>query len=485
MIKICVLVLCTCLWISSVQGSQSASKRSPPTTKTSSAFNALAREHGVYAVGGASCQAGQGADVQKTVCSSCGPVFGLCAEVYQVVSNINDTSLNASAQSDLYHVYTYGSAIAVFMMAMSLLCLVAVPCLRGSKHGKTYKAMRLCVMASGASALFCYCVLFLMMEMFRLNASPSEDNPSLIKCVVIIAGMYFFYLLEFTLHLFSGGHSHGEAEPHPAIKESRETSPTGGKTRVGRRSIAVEPSPPIGSTEIDTSFSNSTEIDTSFSKSTEIDTSFSKSTEIDTSFSNPSVPIQFKKQRSFIDPAPFPRLRTVPPRPPWHHITPLSWLVGVGDGMRNFVDGLALGVALTENITLGIATAIMLVIYEIPLEFGNFVLLLDNDVRWWVAVIFNMVSSLMFWAGLIAGSIFGDQLGATDPWVTAILFGVYSYIALVNLVPELVSVHEGRLLAFVMTHIGFFFSFGALFVPAYYRDRIETLLGSNSTYSFV
>ena len=43
------------------------------------------------------------ADVQKTVCSSCGPVFGLCAEVYQVVSNINDTSLNASAQSDLYH----------------------------------------------------------------------------------------------------------------------------------------------------------------------------------------------------------------------------------------------------------------------------------------------------------------------------------------------------------------------------------------------
>ena len=154
----------------------------------------------------------------------------------------------------------------------------------------------------------------------------------------------------------------GEAEPHPAIKESRETSPTGGKTRVGRRSIAVEPSPPIGSTEIDTSFSNSTEIDTSFSKSTEIDTSFS----------NPSVPIQFKKQRSFVDPAPFPRLRTVPPRPPWHHITPLSWLVGVGDGMRNFVDGLALGVALTENITLGIATAIMLVIYEIPLEFGAF-----------------------------------------------------------------------------------------------------------------
>ena len=61
-------------------------------------------------------------------------------------------------------VYTYGSVIAVFMMAMSLLCLVAVPRLRGSKHGKTYKAMRLCVMASGASALFCYCVLFLMME---------------------------------------------------------------------------------------------------------------------------------------------------------------------------------------------------------------------------------------------------------------------------------------------------------------------------------
>ena len=84
---------------------------------------------------------------------------------------------------------------------------------------------------------------------------------------------------------------------------------------------------------------------------------------------------QFKKQSSFVDPVPFPRLRTDPPPPPWHHITPMSWLVGVGDGMRNFVDGLTLGVSLTQNITLGIATAIMLVIYEIPLEFGWFDLL--------------------------------------------------------------------------------------------------------------
>lgn len=48
-------------------------------------------------------------------------------------------------------------------------------------------------------------------------------------------------------------------------------------------------------------------------------------------------------------------------------------------------------------------------------------------------------------------------------------------------VPELVSVHEGRLLAFIMTNIGFFFAFGVLYIPAHYRDRIESLLGSNAT----
>lgn len=65
----------------------------------------------------------------------------------------------------------------------------------------TVLCTRVGVMIRGAACLF-------PVQMFRLNASPSEDNPSLIKCVVIIAGMYFFYLLEFTLHLFSGGHSH-------------------------------------------------------------------------------------------------------------------------------------------------------------------------------------------------------------------------------------------------------------------------------------
>ena len=45
------------------------------------------------------------------------------------------------------------------------------------------------------------------MKVFRLNSSPSEDNPTLVKCIVIIAGMYLFYLLELTLHFFSGGHS--------------------------------------------------------------------------------------------------------------------------------------------------------------------------------------------------------------------------------------------------------------------------------------
>ena len=95
---------------------------------------------------------------------------------------------------------------------------------------------------------------------------------------------------------------------------------------------------------------------------------------METAFTEVTIPPQdhvFQKKRSFVDPSPLPRLRSVPPSPPWHHVTPLAWLVGVGDGMRNCLDGMTLGVALTQNITLGIGTAIMLVIYEVPLEFGE------------------------------------------------------------------------------------------------------------------
>ena len=50
---------------------------------------------------------------------------------------------------------------------------------------------------------------------------------------------------------------------------------------------------------------------------------------------------------------------------------PVAWLIIIGDAMHNFADGLALGAAIVESLTLGISTTLALVFHEIPHELGK------------------------------------------------------------------------------------------------------------------
>ena len=54
-----------------------------------------------------------------------------------------------------------------------------------------------------------------------------------------------------------------------------------------------------------------------------------------------------------------------------HNVKPLAWLIIFGDAIHNFADGLALGAAISQSLSLGLSTMIALMFHEIPHELGD------------------------------------------------------------------------------------------------------------------
>ena len=52
-------------------------------------------------------------------------------------------------------------------------------------------------------------------------------------------------------------------------------------------------------------------------------------------------------------------------------IATVAWMILVGDALHNFVDGIAIGAAFTENVYLGVSVSLAVVCEELPHELGT------------------------------------------------------------------------------------------------------------------
>jgi len=121
------------------------------------------------------------------------------------------------------------------------------------------------------------------------------------------------------------------------------------------------------------------------------------------------------------------------------HTRPLAagYLIVIGDGVHNFVDGVLIAAAFFTDLHLGIVTAIAVAAHEIPQEVGDFAVLLHSGFSRGKALFYNMVSSLTtVIGGLLA--YFSFQLAqAALPYVLAIAASSFLYIAVADLIPGL------------------------------------------------
>nr|XP_012139836.1 PREDICTED: zinc transporter foi isoform X2 [Megachile rotundata] len=119
----------------------------------------------------------------------------------------------------------------------------------------------------------------------------------------------------------------------------------------------------------------------------------------------------------------------------------VAWMVVMGDGLHNFTDGMAIGAAFSANIAGGFSTAIAVFCHELPHEIGDFAVLLKAGMSAKQAVFYNLLSSVLCLFGMIFGVLLGST-PAVSSWMFAAAAGMFIYIALVDMIPELSSSHS-------------------------------------------
>lgn len=128
----------------------------------------------------------------------------------------------------------------------------------------------------------------------------------------------------------------------------------------------------------------------------------------------------------------------------WHHchdgkcdVHPVSYLVLVGDGIHNVVDGIIIAVSFIVSIPFGIITTLLIIAHEVPQELGNFGVLVYSGFSKAKALAYNLLAQLTCVIGGISGYFLSSKIQGVIPFILPFAAGGFIYISASDLVPEL------------------------------------------------
>ena len=135
-------------------------------------------------------------------------------------------------------------------------------------------------------------------------------------------------------------------------------------------------------------------------------------------------------------------------------------MVICGDGIHNLADGfvyfvimlsdplqriaplrLAIGAAFAAGYMSGLSTSVAVLCHELPHEIGDFAMLLKAGMTIKQAIFYNVLSSILAMVGMVFGLLVAASLPQVTPWLFSATAGIFLYVALVDMMPELSSGH--------------------------------------------
>ncbi|XP_051981907.1 metal cation symporter ZIP14-like isoform X1 [Xyrauchen texanus] len=157
----------------------------------------------------------------------------------------------------------------------------------------------------------------------------------------------------------------------------------------------------------------------------------------------------------------------------------LAWMITLSDGLHNFIDGLAIGASFTSSVFQGISTSVAILCEEFPHELGDFVILLNAGMSIQQALFFNFLSACCCYLGMGFGILAGNRFSPS--WIFALAGGMFLYIALADMFPEMNEVSReeeeaggsGSLVTFAIQNAGLLTGFAIMLLLTIYSGQIQ------------
>ncbi len=136
------------------------------------------------------------------------------------------------------------------------------------------------------------------------------------------------------------------------------------------------------------------------------------------------------------------------------HAVTSRYLILVGDGLHNFIDGVAIAASFLANPTLGVVTTLAITAHEVPQEIADYGILVSGAFAPRTALLLNFLSGLTAVVGAVLCFVLEGFVERHLAWFMAATAGMFIYIAASDLIPEL---HHSRHRNTWMATVPFFF----------------------------
>lgn len=155
-------------------------------------------------------------------------------------------------------------------------------------------------------------------------------------------------------------------------------------------------------------------------------------------------------------------------------ISTVAWMIILGDGLHNFIDGISIGAAFSESILSGVSISVAVICEEFPHELGDFAVLVSSGMTIRQALGYNFLSACTCYFGMAIGIILGDVTDGAS-YISALAAGVFLYIALVDMMGELSAALEATsrdsiartLKLLLLQNVGIFIGISIIFVLSF------------------